>query len=71
MKSVGIISNDIVTKNRIGDHLREFDIEYGFIHSAANFDPQAFDLFFVDLSDPSAELVISRCSSKCIAFGTP
>ncbi len=69
MPSVGIISKDVVTKNRISEVLRAKDIDCNYIHSAANFDPEAFDVLMVDLGAPQAELILRMHPRMCIAFG--
>ncbi len=69
MSCVGIVSNDVVTKNRICDELRGRGHEVIYVHSAANFDPHEFDVIFVDLESPQAMLILKSQSRKCIGFG--
>ena len=69
MKIVGIVSNDLMTKNRIIEELGKKKIEAVALHSTINFDPETFDLVLVDLNSPQAFVVLARHASKCIAFG--
>lgn len=69
MATVGIISRDVVTKNRILDALKEQGHE-GVVITGAVFDAGAFDLIMVDLDDSNALLVLKQHGYKCLAFGS-
>lgn len=67
MASVGIVSRDVVSKNRILEVLQEKKYDMTNINTNV-FDGNAFDVIIVDLSDPIALLVLRTYAHKCIAF---
>ena len=69
MATVGIISRDVVTKNRILDALKEQGHD-AVIITGAVFDAGAFDLIMVDLDDSNAMLVLKQHGYKSLAFGS-
>ena len=68
MKTAGIVCKDPITRSNIIELLAQKGIEAIAIHSAGNFDPEIFDIFFVDLNSAPAFLVLARNTQKCIAF---
>ncbi len=69
MKDIGVISKDIITKNRIISALKEQDYNVTVINGAI-FDENAFDYILLDLNDPMADLIIKNYAKKIIAFGS-
>lgn len=69
MATVGIISRDVVTKNRILEALKEQGHD-GVVINGAVFDGNAFDLIMVDLDDSNAMLALKQHGYKSLAFGS-
>jgi len=69
MQVIGIVSKNVITKNRVMDMLGDQGCNVLNIGSV-NFDPSGFDLILVDLESPMAELVIKNNTYKCLAFGS-
>ena len=69
MNVIGIVSNDVITKNRVMDSLGHQGFNVLNI-SSVNFDPAGFDLILVDLESPMGELVLKNHAYKCMAFGS-
>lgn len=67
MASIGVVSKDVITKNRIFDALEELGHEVTVIGSPI-FDSAGFDVIMVDLDSPNALLVLKNLAHKCIAF---
>lgn len=68
MKIVGIVCNDIITRNNIINSLSKKGIKGLSIHSAGNFDPNIFDLLLIDLHSPIGFLILKNSPRKSIAF---
>jgi len=69
MATIGIISKDVITKNRILEAAKEHGYDAMIINEAV-FDANAFDLIMVDLDDSNAMLVLKQHGYKCLAFGS-
>ncbi len=68
MSTIGIISRDVVTKDRILEAMKAQGHD-AMVVTGAVFDAGAFDLIMVDLDDSNAMLVLKQHGYKCLAFG--
>ena len=69
MTSIGLLSRDVITKNRIIAELEGQNHQVTIISSPI-FDDSGFQVILVDLDDPMALLVLKSQAHKAIAFGS-
>jgi len=69
MANIGLVSQDVITKNRILAELQDQGHEVTIINSAV-FDDSGFDVLLVDLDDSLAGLALKNYAHKVIAFGS-
>lgn len=69
MANIGLLSKDVITKNRILSELQDQGHEVTIINSAV-FDDTGFDILLVDLDDSMAMLVLKSHAHRAIAFGS-
>ena len=69
MANIGVISNDVITKTRIFNELKEAG-HHATVITSPFFDSAGFDLIIVDLEAPMALLVLKNYFQKCLAFAS-
>ncbi len=69
MANIGLLSKDVITKNRILSELQDQGHEVTIINSAV-FDDSGFDVILVDLDDSLAMLALKSHAYKIVAFGS-
>lgn len=69
MASIGLLSKDVITKNRIISALEGQNHQVTIISSPI-FDASGFEVVLVDLDDSMAMLVLKSIAHKVIAFGS-